>query len=90
MFNTQPRDFYDTYILATTQRYDPAVFQATFKATADHRGTAEQIKDVESILQSISESSELRAMWEKYRGQFGYAKGIEFTDIFETLRRITA
>ena len=90
VFNTRPRDFYDVYILATTQKYDPAVFQAALRATAKHRGTAEQIKDVESILQSISESSELRAMWEKYRGQFGYAKEIQFEDVFSTIKSLLA
>lgn len=90
VFNTRPRDFYDTYILATTQKYDPIVFQAALKATAEHRGTTAQIADVESILQNISASPELRAMWEKYQGQFGYAKEIKFIDIFETLQRITA
>lgn len=90
VFNTRPRDFYDTYILATTQKYDPAVFQAALKATAEHRGTTEQIKNVESILRSIGESPELKAMWEKYRGQFEYAKEIRFIDISETLQRVIA
>lgn len=81
VFNTRPRDFYDTYILATTQKYDPIVFQAALKATAEHRGTTEQIADVEGILQNISGSPELRAMWAKYQGQFGYAKDIAFDDV---------
>lgn len=90
IFNTRPRDFYDTYILATTQKYDPVVFKEALKATAEHRGTTKQIADVEGILQNISESQELQAMWEKYQRQFGYAKEIRFIDIFETLRRIIA
>lgn len=72
VFNTRPRDFYDTHILETTQKYDPAVFQKALQATAEHRGTTEQIVDVEGILQNISESQELRTMWEKYQRQFGY------------------
>jgi len=43
VFNTCPRDFYDAYILATTQKFDKAVFADALKATAAHRGTAEQI-----------------------------------------------
>lgn len=85
VFNTRPRDFYDTYILAATQKYDPAVFREALKATAEHRETAEQIEDVKSILRSIEESQELQTMWGKYQGQFGYAKGISFDD---TLLRI--
>lgn len=90
VFNTRPRDFYDTYILLTTQRYDKAVFQEALRATAEHRGTTSQIEDVDGILKNISESAELKTMWEKYRRQFAYAKGIEFVDIIETLRRTTA
>ncbi len=88
VFNTRPRDFYDAYILATTQKYDPAVFQAALKATAEHRGTTEQITDVKSILRNISESPELKAMWEKYRGQFGYAKEIPYKKIISLLQNL--
>lgn len=88
VFNTRPRDFYDTYILATTQKYDPAVFKEALKATAEHRGTTKQIADVEGILQNISESQELQAMWEKYQGQFGYAKGIPYEKIVSSITDI--
>lgn len=88
VFNTRPRDFYDTYILATTQKYDPAVFKEALKATAEHRGTTEQIADVDRILRNISESPELRAMWKKYQGQFGYAKDIDFEDVLSTIRSL--
>ncbi len=88
VFNTRPRDFYDTYILATTQSYDPVVFQKALKATAEHRGTTEQIADTETILRNISESPELRAMWTKYQRQFGYAKGIAFETILAVVRNM--
>lgn len=88
VFNTRPRDFYDTYILATTQKYDPAIFKEALKATAEHRGTTAQIADVESILQNISESQELQAMWEKYQRQFGYAKEILYENVLITIRKL--
>ena len=88
VFNTRPRDFYDTHILETTQKYDPAVFQKALQATAEHRGTTEQIVDVEGILQNISESQELRTMWEKYQRQFGYAKDISFKAIVLSIREL--
>lgn len=88
VFNTRPRDFYDTYILATTQKYDPAVFKEALKATTEHRGTTEQIAGVDRILRNISESPELRAMWKKYQGQFGYAKDIDFAKIIQTIEAL--
>lgn len=88
VFNTRPRDFYDAYILLTTQSYDKAVFQEALRATAEHRSTAGQIADVDGILKNIAESAELQAMWGKYQGQFGYAKGIEYRQIISVLRQM--
>ena len=88
VFNTRPRDFYDAYILATTQKFDRVVFAEALTATADHRGTTEQIADIPAILQNIEESPELRAMWEKYRKQFAYAEGIEYEKIMHVLRSL--
>jgi predicted nucleotidyltransferase component of viral defense system len=88
VFNTRPRDFYDAYVLATTQHYDKEVFVQALSATANHRGTAAQIADVPSILQNIEESPELRAMWEKYRKQFGYATEIEYEQILSVLKEL--
>ena len=88
VFNTRPRDFYDAYILATTQKYDKALFSQALQATAQHRGPAEQIANVTGILQDIAESAALQAMWEKYRRQFAYAKDIPFDQIIIVLREL--
>ena len=88
VFNTRPRDFYDTYILTTTQIFDKAVFNEALNATAKHRCTVEQIADIPEILQNIAESLELHAMWEKYRKQFAYAKDIEYEEIMEVLKKL--
>ncbi len=89
VFNTRPRDFYDAYILATTQKFDHAVFAEALNATAAHRGTAEQIADVPGILRSIKGSTELKTMWDKYRRQFVYAQDIAYEQIMDTLRILT-
>lgn len=86
VFNTRPRDFYDVYILATTQRFDRTIFFAALKATAVHRGTFEQIADVQGILYNIETSNELKSMWEKYANQFVYAKQIKYSQIVDVLR----
>lgn len=88
VFNTRPRDFYDAYILTTTQKFDKAVFEDALKATANHRGTTRQIKDVPGILQNIEESPELKTMWERYRKQFAYAADIEYEQIMNVLKTL--
>ncbi len=86
VFNTRPRDFYDAYILATTQPFDKVVFAEVLRATSRHRGTAEQIADVPGILHSIRQSPELRAMWNKYQKQFGYAQNITYEQILDVVQ----
>ena len=88
VFNTRPRDFYDAYILTTTQKFDKAVFAEALRATAKHRGTVEQIADVLGILHNIEESPELRAMWDKYRKQFAYAQDITYEQIMDAVRTL--
>jgi predicted nucleotidyltransferase component of viral defense system len=88
VFNTRPRDFYDAYILATTQKFDKTVFADALKATAVHRGTEQQIADVPAILHNIEESPELKTMWDKYRKQFAYAADIEYSQITTVLKTL--
>ena len=87
-FSTRPRDYYDVYILGTTQEYDKKIFKEALKATAEHRGSIEQIADVEGILKQITESDALKAMWEKYQQKFAYARDISYEDVLEVLRKI--
>lgn len=88
VFNTRPRDFYDTYILTTTQKFDKKVFKEALAATARHRDTVRQITNVQAILHNIEDSIEIKTMWTKYRKQFPYAKNIEYTQIIATLRAL--
>ena len=88
VFNTRPRDFYDAYILATTQKFDKVLFTEALKATAAHRGTTEQIADIPTIMKNIEESPELRAMWDKYRKKFAYAEDIKYESIIVALNSL--
>lgn len=87
-FNTRPRDFYDTYILAATQSYDKKIFFDALAATASHRGTKDQIANKEAIINSLVRSTDLRQMWEKYRKQFSYANNIEYDAIIAVLKNL--
>ncbi len=88
VFNTRPRDFYDAYILATTQKFNKSTFKKALQATAEHRGTAGQISNVDQILKNITESKELQGMWNKYRKQFAYAEEITYESILMELKRL--
>lgn len=88
VFSTRPRDYYDVYILCTTQKYDKDIFKEALKATAEHRGSVAHISDVEGILAQISESDELKEMWKKYQQKFEYANDISYEDVVGSLRKI--
>lgn len=92
IFTTRPRDFYDVYILGTTQKYDKRVFKEALEATAMHRGSLERITGVNGIrsIEQISSSEDLKNMWGKYQKKFAYAKDIAYENIIETLFNIIA
>jgi len=88
VFTTRSRDYYDVYILGTTQEYDKEIYKEALKATAEHRGSTEQISDVDGILKQISESDDLKDMWRKYQKKFAYASDISYENVLEVLRKI--
>lgn len=88
VFNTRPRDYYDMYILSTTQEFDNTTLKDAIAATAKHRGTVEQISDVSFIISNIEKSLELKTMWDKYRKQFSYAKDIQYSHIIAELKSL--
>lgn len=88
VFTTRPRDYYDVYILGTTQEYDKKIYQEALKATSKHRGSSEQISDTESILKQISESDDIKEMWSKYQKKFIYANDISYEDVLEVLKKL--
>lgn len=86
VFNTRPRDFYDAYILIATQSFDKAVFAEALEKTIEHRGTRNQINDLDSTMEVISESTDLQRMWSNYQSQFSYAKDISFKDTCDSIK----
>lgn len=60
VFTTRPRDYYDIYILATTQKYDKELFKKALTATAEHRSSAEAIVHANKIISLIADSDDLQ------------------------------
>lgn len=88
VFTTRPRDYYDIYILGTSQNFNKEIYRKALMATAQHRGSLDRITDVEGILKQISESTELKDMWRKYRNMFAYAKDISYESVMEVVKGI--
>ena len=62
---TRMRDFYDIFILTTTQNLDPEIFKAALKKTVEKRGTTEQMSDIENVIETITDSPILIDLWER-------------------------
>lgn len=88
IFSTRPRDYYDIYILGTTPKYNKALFLEALSATAEHRGSKAILSAPEAVLESISESRDLRQMWAKYQKKFPYAQDVTYEAIIEVLRSL--
>lgn len=88
IFNTRPRDFYDVYILGTTQMFDQMIFKEALDATSLHRGSKEQIADKRNIIEQLANNDDLIQMWGKYRKKFSYASDIEYANIIKFLKRL--
>ena len=88
IFNTRPRDFYDSYILGTTQSFDQSVFEKALTATAKHRNSFEKISDTKTILNQIENSPDLKEAWKKYQAKFTYAKAISYENIIANLKKL--
>lgn len=88
VFTSRPRDFYDVFILGTTQKYDKEIFKEALKATAIHRGLLRKIADINGIIEQISSNTDLKNMWEKYQKKFVYAREISYESIIDTLETI--
>lgn len=88
VFNTRPRDFYDAYILITTQSFDRQLFAEALKRTIEHRGAEKQINDFYDTLAIIESSEELKKMWSNYQKQFAYAKDISYESIVVMIKTV--
>jgi len=88
VFSTRPRDYYDIYILGTTQKYDKALFLEALSATAEHRGSKAILSAREDIFENISKSRDLRQMWSKYQKKFPYAHDVTYDAILKVLHSL--
>ncbi|MCK9348536.1 MAG: nucleotidyl transferase AbiEii/AbiGii toxin family protein [Sphaerochaeta sp.] len=88
IFSTRPRDYYDIYILGTTQKYDKALFEEALSATANHRESKATLANKEAIFKNISESRDLHERWTKYQKKFPYAQNITYEAIISVLHSL--
>lgn len=88
VLSTRPRDYYDTYMILSTVKYDNARLSSALRSTVTHRGTEEILENWSSGLKLIKDSKTMSERWAKYCREFSYAKGISFDDVCEKIHQV--
>lgn len=85
--NTRARDYYDLYILIKLNHsiLDRDELKDAIRKKAEERDSTKYVDDYVVYLDSISESQELRKIWNDYSKNYPYAENIEFDQIIETI-----
>lgn len=87
---TRARDFYDIYILWTTQQpnIDRALLSEAIIKKFEYRETMNKLKNIKEIMEVIKESETLKEHWKNYQSKFIYAEDISYEDTMEVLEEI--
>jgi len=86
--NTRMRDFYDVYILQSSQLIDMKVFVKALTNTSRHRGTATVLREGALILGEVQASSDMQRLWSAYQRKFDYAREIPWADVMASIRTL--
>ena len=88
--NTRMRDFYDVYVLMNfqSQNIDSSLLRKAIKATAIARGSIDTLKDIDIILELLSNDEAMQNMWTLYQRDFTYADDITWLDIIKAVRLV--
>lgn len=76
--NTRMRDFYDIYILTTTQSFDDAIFFQALEKTVLKRGTIEQMSNPPEVIHTIATNELMMSLWQRYQKKYSYAGDISW------------
>lgn len=85
VFSTRPRDFYDVFALMHKAKVNKALFSEALTLTASHRGTAERMKDFDTILTQIAHHPDMQKRWRSYAAEYPYTQGISFEETLQTV-----
>jgi predicted nucleotidyltransferase component of viral defense system len=71
--STRMRDYYDIYILTTTQPFDADTFRVALQKTVEKRGVVDQMADRADVIQRVAESPIMLGLWQRYQKKYSYA-----------------
>ena len=88
---TRARDFYDIYILWTTQsqNFNKELLGQAIVEKFKYRESTDKLNNIDEIMGVIKESDALKEHWKNYQSKFSYAEDISYEDTIEVLEKIT-
>lgn len=88
--NTRARDFYDLFLLMKMKRDEIRwdVLKEAVSVTAEKRGSSEDLKEYQEIIDDMKESQFLKRIWERYQEENTYSRGIGFDDTLDVVLQI--
>lgn len=90
IYTTRARDFYDIYILWTTQtqNFNKRLLGQAIVEKFKYRESIDKLNNIYEIMEVIKESDVLKEHWKNYQSKYSYAEDISYEDIIEVLESI--
>ncbi|MDO5440755.1 MAG: nucleotidyl transferase AbiEii/AbiGii toxin family protein [Erysipelotrichaceae bacterium] len=90
VLTTRLRDYYDVYTLTNIYRdqINDRVLKDAFVATTTKRQS--KIDDVDSIINTIANNTEIKNLWNQYQSKYSYASEISFNDVITSIMTLAA
>ena len=87
---TRARDFYDIYILWTTQQknFNKELLGKAIIEKFKYRESIEKLNNIDVIMEAIKESDALKEHWRNYQSKFSYAEDIKYENTMKVLEEI--
>ena len=87
---TRARDFYDIYILWTTQQknLDKKLLKQAIIKKFEYRESSDKLNNIDEIMKVIKESDALKEHWKNYQSKFSYAEDISYEVTIKVLEEI--
>jgi predicted nucleotidyltransferase component of viral defense system len=88
--NTRMRDFYDIYVLSSTQAHNinNDTLRDAFVRTSKKRGSLHLVVDADLILSEIENNATLIGLWEGYQRKFDYAADVSWSEVMVSVNRM--
>ena len=87
---TRARDFYDIYILWTTQQknFDKKLLKQAIIKKFEYSESSDRLNNIDEIMEVIKDSDALKEHWKNYQSKFSYAEDISYEDTMRVLEEI--